>query len=78
MKKVKQIERMFPLLEGRRIKIFTGLSHHWATADVTSYSGTYLNLANVEVWNGTKRSSDSIHASVIVKIEFIDKNTTSK
>lgn len=76
MKKVKQIEQMFPLLQGRRIKIYTGMTVPWAVATVTGWSGMYLALENVEIWNGDVRAKDSIHARSIDKIEFTDQNTT--
>lgn len=72
MSKEKQMGLLFPQLIGRRIKIFTQIPNsHWATAEVTGFTGSYLLLRNVEIWNGQKIGQDRIHAQWISKIEYI-------
>lgn len=68
----KQIESLIPHLVGRSIKIFTqsSPSTYWAVATVKGFTGSYLLLENVEIWNGVKKTEDKIHAQWIRKIEY--------
>lgn len=76
MKKIQQIARAFPMLKDKRIRIFSGgMKTPWAEATVTDWSGLYLGLVDVVIWNGDKRAKDHIHARSIDRIEVITLNT---
>lgn len=73
MSRVKQLQALFPYLVGRKIKIYTeNKSGYWAIAEVTGYTGLYLLLKNVKIWNGMERGTDRICVKWISKLEYID------
>lgn len=69
LSKVKQIEALFPLIDGKEIKI-NPAGCNWI-ATVKGWSGSYLIIENVRAARtGGKILTQMIHANSIDKIEI--------